>query len=164
VVGRETGSWDQATGQQVMSDFLASLPIIVAVWTQDGMAQGALTAIRTANPDEWPLMVGEARAGYLQLWHDIQMENPDFTSFGVVNPPGVGADGIRVAVEILLGGEVDESQLAGPFGNTLYVPIPYVVDESNFDAIYEQIAELPESYTLDGYITQSEAKAFMVEQ
>src|SRR5215213_41055 len=33
VVGRETGSWDQATGQQVMSDFLASLPNIDGVWT-----------------------------------------------------------------------------------------------------------------------------------
>ncbi|MBC7871791.1 MAG: substrate-binding domain-containing protein, partial [Chitinophagaceae bacterium] len=38
VVGRETGSWDQATGQQVMSDFLASIPNIDGVWTQDGMA------------------------------------------------------------------------------------------------------------------------------
>jgi ribose transport system substrate-binding protein len=161
VVGRETGSWDQATGQQVMSDFLASLPNIDGVWTQDGMAQGALTAVRTANPDEWPVMVGEARAGYLQLWHEIQMERPDFTAFGVVNPPGVGADGIRVAVEILIGGQVDESQLAGPFGNTLYVPIPYTVDASNFEEEYAKVADVPESYTLDGLITQSQAYAFI---
>jgi ribose transport system substrate-binding protein len=161
VVGRETGMWDQATGQQVMSDFLASLPNIDGVWTQDGMAQGALTAVRTANPAEWPVMVGEARAGYLQLWNAIKAERPEFTAFGVVNPPGVGADGIRVAVEILLGGEVDASQLSGPFGNTLYVPIPYVVDETNFEEQYALVADLPESYTLDGFITQAQARAFM---
>jgi ribose transport system substrate-binding protein len=161
VVGRETGMWDQATGQQVMSDFLASLPNIDGVWTQDGMAQGALTAVNTANPDQWPVMVGEARAGYLQLWHEIEMARPDFTAFGVVNPPGVGADGIRVAVELLVGGEVDEMQLSGPFGNTLYVPIPYVVDMNNFAEQYALVAEVPESYTLDGFITQAQAYGFM---
>jgi ribose transport system substrate-binding protein len=161
VVGRETGQWDQATGQQVMSDFLASLPNIDGVWTQDGMAQGALTAVNTANPDEWPVMVGEARAGYLQLWSEILMERPDFSSFGVVNPPGVGADGVRVAVELLIGGAVDADELAGPFGNSLYVPIPYSVSDSNFDEIYDEIKDLPESYTLDGFITQLQAAGFM---
>lgn len=166
VVGRETGSWDQATGQQVMSDFLASLPNIDGVWTQDGMALGALTAIQTANPDEWPVISGEARAGYLQLWKEIAEEQEDFTSFGVVNPPGVGADGLRVAIEILMGGEVDEELLAGPFGNSLYVPIPYTISEENFEEIYEEqtIDEMPESYVLDGFITQEEAHAFMVEE
>ena len=161
VVGRETGSWDQATGQQVMSDFLVSLPNIDGVWTQDGMAQGALTAVVTANPAEWPVMVGEARAGYLQLWNEVLQDRPDFTSIGVVNPPGIGASGVRVAVEILVGGEVDEAQLAGPFGNSLYVPIPYVVDDSNFAEEYDKIADAPASYTLDGFITQAQARSFM---
>jgi len=85
VVGRESGGWDQATGQQVMSDFLASLPNIDGVWTQDGMAFGILTAIRTANPENWPVVVGEARSGYLQLWNEVLAEQPDFASIGVVN-------------------------------------------------------------------------------
>jgi len=163
VVGRETGSWDQATGQQVMSDFLASIPNIDGVWTQDGMATGVLTAIQTANPENWPISTGEARASYLQLWNEILQERSDFTSIGVVNPPGVGADGLRVAVEILLGGTVDESQLAGPFGNTLYVDIPYAVTPENFADYYAEVADLPESYTMDGLISQAEAGAFMVD-
>jgi len=161
VVGRESGMWDQATGQQVMSDFLASLPNIDGVWTQDGMAQGALTAIQTANPDEWPVMVGEARAGYLQLWNTILAENPDFTSIGVVNPPYVGAAGVRVAMEILCGDTVDEAQLAGPFGNSLYVAIPEPITSDSFQAEYEAIADAPASYTLDTFVSQGEADAFM---
>lgn len=161
VVGRQSGQWDQATGQQVMSDFLASIPNIDAVWTQDGMATGVLNAVITADPSEWPVIVGEARASYIQLWAEVLEDRPDFTSFGVVNPPGVGADGVRVAVEILLGGVVDESQYAGPFGNTLYVPIPYVVDSSNFDDILAEVAGLPGSYTLDGFINQNQAVGFM---
>lgn len=184
VVGRETGSWDQATGQQVMSDFLASLPNIDGVWTQDGMATGVLTAIRTANPEEWPIVTGEARASYIQQWNEILEERPDFQSIGVVNPPGIAANGLRVAVELLLGREIDEEQLGGPYGNTLYVPIPYaVVSEdfmymgmpmeegmdametefaANFTDLYEEVAEEPESYTLDGLITQEEAQAYFL--
>lgn len=179
VVGRESGMWDQATGQQVMSNFLASLPNIDGVWTQDGMANGVLTALETANLETWPLATGEARADYIQRWAAIEEENPDFTSIGVVNPPGVGASGLRVAVEILLGNAVDEEQLSGPFGNTLYVPIPFVVVDEDFEympmgedaepvtfsanlaEVFEEIAEQPASYTLDGFITQEEAHAFM---
>ena len=161
VVGRNTGNWDQATGQQVMSDFLASLPNIDGVWTQDGMAEGALRAIRTADPDEWPVSTGEARAGFLQLWDEVKQERPDFTSIGVVNPPGQGVSGLRVAMELLTGSQVDEAQLEGEFGNTLYVPIPGVVTEENFQEVYEMYDDAAASYTLDGWISQEEAHAFM---
>lgn len=178
IVGQETGSWDQATGQQVMSDFLASLPNIDGVWTQDGMATGVLTAIRTANPEEWPVTTGEARASYVQQWNEILEENPDFQSIGVVNPPGVATSGLLVAVNLLLGREIDPEQLAGPYGNTLYVPIPYVVlgeewtytdlegEEvllpNDLEEIYEEVKDLPESYTLDGELTPAEADAFFL--
>ncbi len=161
VVGRDTGMWDQATGQQVAANFLASLPNIDAIWTQDGMAEGVLRAVITADPDPWPITSGEARAGFLQLWYEVKQERPDFTTIGVVNPPGVGASGLRVALEILQGGEVDEAQLSGPNGNTLYVPIPNVITDENFEEEYEKVKDAPASYTLDGMITQEEAAAFM---
>jgi ribose transport system substrate-binding protein len=178
VVGRETGSWDQATGQQVMSDFLASLPEIDGVWTQDGMANGALTAIQTANPETWPLLSGEARASYIQEWYAIREENPDFKTIGVINPPGVASDGLRVAVNLLLGREIDPEQLGGAYGNSLIVPIPYVVLDQewtytnadgeevvlpdNFDEIYEEVKDQPEAYTLDGELTAEEVEAYFL--
>lgn len=178
VAGQESGAWDQATGQQVMSDFLASLPEIDGVWTQDGMATGVLTALTTAELEVLPLSTGEARASYLQLWHEALETYPDFKSIGVVNPPGIAASGLRVIVELLKGAEVDEEQLAGPYGNTLYVDIPYVVVSedfayvnadgeeilypANFDEQYEMYADAAASYTLDGILTQEEAAAFTV--
>ena len=160
VVGRDTGMWDQATGQQVMSNFLASLPNIDGVWTQDGMASGVLQAIMTANPEKWPINSGEARQSYLAMWNDLLAERPDFQSIGVYNPPGVGASGLRVVLNILQGKEVDESKFAGPCGNTLYVPIPGVVTNENFAAEWEAVKDLPASWTLDGIISQEEADGF----
>lgn len=160
VVGRNTGSWDQATGQQVMSDFLASIPNIDGVWTQDGMAVGALRAVQTANPDEWPVMLGEGRAGYLQLWDEVRQERPDFTAFAAVNPPGLAASGLRVLYEVLEGCELDTSKMEGGFGTTIHVPIPLTIDESNFEELLAQYKDFPESYTLDGIISQEDAASF----
>jgi ribose transport system substrate-binding protein len=159
VVARDTGMWDQATGQQVMSDFLASIPNIDGLWTQDGMAEGALRAVQAADPAEWPVMVGEARAGYIQLANEVKQENPDFETIGVVNPPGVGASGLRIAV-LLLQGRTLAQELEGPFGNSLYVPIPGVVTDENFDEAYAEVENLPASYTLDGMLTAEEAEAY----
>lgn len=163
VIGRESGMWDQATGQQVMSDFLASLTDIDGVWTQDGMASGVLTALLTAELDSLPVVTGEARADYLQTWQEVLADNPDFQTIGVVNPPGIGASGLFVAVELLQGAELNEDALAGPFGNTLYVPIPYAVTNENLDSVFEaqNIAEAPASFTLDGIITLEQARALI---
>jgi ribose transport system substrate-binding protein len=163
VVGRESGMWDQATGQQVASDLLASVPDVDGIWTQDGMAMGVLTAVNTADLEARPIVTGEARAGFLQMWNETLTDNPDFSTIGVVNPPGVGGSGLRVVMEILQGGTPDEEQFSGPFGNTFYVPIPYAVTGENFADFYELYAEAPESFTLDGMISQEQAASFMVD-
>lgn len=161
VVGRDTGAWDPATAQRVAANFLASLPNIDGMWTQDGMAEGQLLALKAANPDPWPQVVGEARASFLRTWKQTLDERPDFETIGVINPPGVGADGLRIAYLLLNGREVDETQLSGPFGNSLYMPIPGVVTNDNLDEWLAQIEGLPDSYTLDGMITQEQAEGFM---
>lgn len=160
VLNVANANWDQATGQQVMANLLASQPNIDGVWTQDGMALGVLQAIQAANPAEWPVVSGEARAGYMQLWNEVKQSNPDFQSYGVVNPPGIAASGLRVALNLLQGKELQADALAGPFNNSLYVPIPGTVSEENFQEEYEQIKDQPASYVLDGIIDQATADSF----
>lgn len=161
VVQEANADWDQATAQQQMSNILASQLNIDGVWTQDGMARGVLQAIQRSNPDEFPVVSGEARLGYMELWNEVLGENDEFTSYGVVNPPGVGASGLRVAVEMLQGKKIKESELEGEAGNTLYVPIPGTVDNENLE---EKLGEVPDSaegeYVLDGFISLEEAQGF----
>lgn len=160
ILNEVNADWDQAKGQQAMANLLASQPNLDGVWTQDGMAQGALQAVKAANPDDWPVMVGEARGGYIKLWNEVKQDRPEFTSFGVINPPGVGASGLRVAVEMLQDKELKNDVIEGPFDNSVYVPIPGVVDESNFQETYEEMKDRPDSYTLDGIISQEEAQSY----
>ncbi len=154
------GKWDQATGQQKMADMLAAYPNIDGVWAQDGVALGALRAVQAANPAKWPVMVGEARAGYLQAWKEVLQTKPDFESIGVINPPGQCATGLRVAVKLLQGKKLRSDILKGAAGNTIYVPIPGIVTKRNFDTIYETVKDKSDWYTLDSILSDAEVDAF----
>jgi len=156
VLASESGFWDEATGQQVMSDYLAAYPNIDGYWTQDGMAIGALEAVIAADPDPMPLPVGEARVKFLKLWAEMLEQNPDFETIAVANAPGVNSTALRIAVELLEGKELAAGVLGGQFGTTIIIPIPYVVTPDNFDAIFAEFESFPDSYLLSGIMTRDE--------
>ena len=157
VLARETGKWDEATGQQVMSNFLAGFPgQIDGVWTQDGMAIGALQAVMAANPAKWPVMVGEGRCQYLKLWEEVKQTRPDFESIGVANAPGVNPTGLRIAVTMLQGKKVDPTKLSGQTGKTFIIPFPVIVTGDNFQKWLDFCNDKPDQYLLDGIMTEEE--------
>lgn len=163
VLASESGKWDEATGQQVMADFLAAYPDLDGYWTQDGMAIGALQAVLAADLDELPVGVGEGRVKFLKLWHDVLQDHPDYETIAVANAPGVAATGLRIAVEMLQGKELKESALGGQFGTTVYIEPPIVVTPDNFEEIYNEYVvegDYPDSYLLDGILSMEEVQEF----
>lgn len=163
IVNEVNANWDQTTAQQRMADILAGNPDIDGIWVQDGMAEGVLRAMMASNIQDWPVMVGEARAGYIQLANEVMQERDDFPVYGVVNPPGVGADGMKVAIELLRGNELVDGALTGPFNNSLYVPIPGEVNQENFAERFSEVEDRPASYVLDGIVTDEELSEFFTE-
>ena len=148
-------NWDQATGQQVMANLLATYPNIDGVWVQDGMAEGALRAL-LASGRPLPVMTGEARIGYMRLWNELRTSR-GFNTIGVVNPPGIAVTGLHVAMQLLQGRELRPEVLRG---NTLFVPIPYAVTADNFEEIWNAYKDYPDSYSLDGWLTEEEVRAY----
>jgi ribose transport system substrate-binding protein len=163
VLGRETGKWDEATGQQVMSNFLASFPNLDGYWTQDGMAIGAMQAVMAANPPKWPILVGEGRCQFLQLWDQRLKEDPNFETIAVANPPGVSPTGLRIAVNMLMGKQVDKSKLGGANGLSFVIPVPVIVTKDNFQEVFTTMCkDKPATYLLDGIMTDEEVQQFFV--
>jgi len=163
VLASESGKWDEATGQQVMADFLAAYPELDGYWTQDGMAIGALQAVLAADLEELPVGVGEGRVKFLKLWHDVLQDHPDYETIAVANAPGVAATGLRIAVEMLQGKELKDSALGGQFGTTVYVEPPIVVTPDNFEDIYNEYVvegDYPDSHLLDGILSIEEVQEF----
>ena len=156
VLAKDTGKWDEATGQQVMSNFLASYPTLDGYWTQDGMAIGALQAVMAANPAKWPQGVGEGRCQYLKLWQEALQMKPDFDSIAVANHPGVSPTGLRIAVHMLQGEEVDTSKLGGANGLSFVIPLAAVITSDNLDEGLAMCEGKPDAYLLDNIMTDEE--------
>ncbi len=163
VVGKDTGKWDEATGQQVMSNFLASFPNLDGYWTQDGMAIGAFQALLAANPAKFPVVVGEGRCQFLQLWDQRLKADPTFETIAVANPPGVSPTGLRIAVNMLMGKKVDTTKLGGDAKMQFVIPVPVVVTKDNFQQVFSTTCkDKPATYLLDGIMTDAEVQQFFV--
>jgi ribose transport system substrate-binding protein len=164
VLATDTGKWDEATGQQVMSNFLSAYPNLTGYWTQDGMAIGALQAVMAANPAVWPQGVGEGRCQYLKLWEEALTMNPDFDSIAVANHPGVSPTGLRIAVNMLQGKKVDESKLGGANGLSFVLPLAAVITKENLADGLAMCADKPDAYLLDKILTEEEVQQYFVQE
>lgn len=153
VVNETNADWDQAKGQQTMKTLLATYPEIDGVFVQDGMAAGAWRAIEEAGKVGGIAATGEIRVDFLSQWAE-----KDYNSGASVNPPGVMASALNVAVLRLLGKEFKQDALAGQYGNALYLPIPFI-DDANVKEVYEQVKERPAYYSVTSLVTPDEAEA-----
>ena len=160
VLATDTGKWDEATGQQVMSNFLAAYPNLSGYWTQDGMAIGALQAVMAANPAEWPQGVGEGRCQFLNLWQEALTMNPDFDSIAVANHPGVSPTGLRIAVNMLMGKEVNTGKLGGANGLSFVLPLAAVITSDNLDEGLAMCDGKPDAFLLDDIMTDDEVQMY----
>jgi len=162
VLNSANGDWDQAKAQQVLSSILASQPNIDGIFTQDGMGQGVLRALMAANPAKMPAVSGEAYVGYMKLWTEIKKNHPEFKSYGLANPPGVGASGLRVLVNLVQGKQLKDGVLSGAAKNTIYVPIPARVDDTTLTKTLTDLTaqKKADTYTMDGYLNAAQAAAY----
>jgi len=154
ILSEVNANWDEAQGQQAMQTLLATYPEINGVWVQDGMAVGAWRAIAAANRHDIAA-TGEVRVDFLKLWHDSK-----YDSGAAVNPPGVMASALDVAVLRLQAREFKDGILQGQYGNAIYLPIPFI-DNSNLEEVYAKVKDLPGYVSVTSVITPDQAeKAF----
>jgi ribose transport system substrate-binding protein len=153
VLANTNADWSQAEGQSVMQELLSQYgDRIDGVWAQDGVAEGVLRAMIDADRTDL-VTTGEARAGYLRLW-----DENDVDTIGVINPPGVAVTALRVALQELQGGTIDEAELTD--GNTLLLPLPESYTNDNLDDALELAEGEPDGYSLDMILSEEEVAEF----
>ncbi|SLN75848.1 ABC transporter substrate-binding protein [Oceanibacterium hippocampi] len=153
IVNEVNANWDQAQGQQAMQNLLATYPDINGVWVQDGMAAGAWRSIIDAGKTGDIAATGEIRKDFLDLW----VKN-SFKSGASVNPPGVMASALNVAVPMLEGRELKTPAKDGVYGNALYLPIPFI-DGDNVAAIHDKLGGEPGYYSYTSSLSIEQAEA-----
>lgn len=145
IVNEVNANWDQAQGQQAMQNLLATNPDINGVWVQDGMAAGAWKSIIDAKKQSSIAATGEIRKDFIDLWVKDKLN-----SGASVNPPGVMASALNVAVLMLQGKELKEPATAGQYKNAMYLPIPFI-DSKNVDQAAKELEGKPGYFS---YTTQ----------
>jgi len=150
ILNEVNADWDEAKGQQAMQNLLATYPDINGVWVQDGMAAGAWRAIVAAGKTN-VAATGEVRADFLKLWHENH-----YNSGASVNPPGVMATALNVAVLKLQGHEFKDGVFKGQYGAAIYIPIP-LIDNTNVEKIYDQVKDKPGYFTVTTTVSPDEA-------
>nr|WP_319391986.1 ABC transporter substrate-binding protein [uncultured Cohaesibacter sp.] len=154
VVNEVNANWDQAQGQQAMQNLLATYPDIDGVWVQDGMAAGAWRSLMDAGKAGEVAATGEIRKDFIDLW----VKN-DFNSGASVNPPGVMASALNVAVFMLQGRELKEPAAAGQYKNALYLPIPFISGD-NVATVAKELEGKPGFYSYTSSLSIDEAEAY----
>jgi ribose transport system substrate-binding protein len=125
------------------------------------MAIGAFQAVLAASPAKFPVPVLEARCQALQLWDQRLKQDPNFESIAVANPPGVAPTGLRIAVNMLMGKQVNKSKLGGANGLSFVIPVPVTVTKDNFQQVFtSQCSGKPPAYLLDGIMTDQEVQQY----
>jgi ribose transport system substrate-binding protein len=153
ILNEVNADWDEAKGQQAMQNLLATYPNINGVWVQDGMAAGAWRAIGEAKRTDIAA-TGEIRVDFLKQWKENH-----YNTAASVNPPGVMASALNVAVLRLQGHEFKDGIFAGQFGNAIYIPFPFI-DNSNFDQVYEQWKDKPGYISVSTVVTPDQAMEY----
>ena len=153
VVNEVNANWDQAQGQQAMQNLLATYPDINGVWVQDGMAAGAWKSIIDAGKAGQIAATGEIRKDFIDLWTKDKLN-----SGATVNPPGVMASALNVAVLMLQGKELKEAATAGQYKNALYLPIPFI-DSKNLADAAKQLDGKPGYYSYTSQLSIADAEA-----
>lgn len=154
VLNEANADWDQAKGQQTMQNLLATYPDIQGVFVQDGMAAGAWRAIQAANKQGEIAATGEIRKDFLDLWSSEKLNTG-----AAVNPPGVMASALNVAVHRLMGKEFKDGVFGGVYGNAIYIPVPMVTNENLADAL-KQAEGKPGHWSVTQSLSIDEAAQF----
>ncbi len=153
IVNEVNANWDQAQGQQAMQNLLATYPDIDGVWVQDGMAAGAWKSIMDAGKTGDIAATGEIRKDFLDLW-----VSKNLNSGASVNPPGVMASALNVAVFMLQKRELKEPATAGQYGNALYLSIPFI-DGDNVKQAHAALEGKPGYYSYTSQLSIEQAEA-----
>jgi ribose transport system substrate-binding protein len=153
VVNEVNANWDQAQGQQAMQNILATYPDVNGVVVQDGMAAGAWKSIMDAAKASQIAATGEIRKDFIDLWSKDKLN-----SGATVNPPGVMASALNVAVLMLQGKELKEPATAGQYKNAMYLPIPFI-DSKNLADAAKQVDGKPGYYSYTSALSIEDAEA-----
>ena len=158
LVASTTGGWNQQQAKEVATQLLSSGTEIDAIFTQDSMGAGILSA--AMDLDKVPkVMFGECGTEYVNMAKELFDQGKPFEFCTQPNPPGISATALHIAVNLAQGKEFKPDVLGGLRGATYYYEVTSWFTDKDLDELVEIFKDEPDDYLLTEYLTQEEAAA-----
>jgi ribose transport system substrate-binding protein len=142
VVASANADWDYAKAKLEVSNILSANPKIDGVWSQGGgMTLGAIESFEAANRPLVP-MTSEDNNGFLKKWKALGSSK--FKSIAIAKPTWLGAESLKIALDLLDGKKVVKDQI---------LPVAEITEE-NLDKFVRP--NLPDSFWANSRMTEQE--------
>lgn len=159
MVSSTSGGWDNQTAKQVTSQILGGGAQIDGVITQDSMGYGCLSAFDDLGIYPKAAFI-ECGTANLKLYDEIVEQGIEMNICSQPNPPSIVASGLRIAVNLAEGKELDETKLGGLYGRACIYDVKYWFTNDNLDELRTLLEGKGDDYLLTEYWTEEEAQAF----
>ena len=160
IVAQTSGSWDQTTAKEAMAQYLASGLKPDAVFTQDSMGYGVLSACQDAGFTP-KYMIGEPGTAFARLWKELVDAGADFHACAMPNPPGISGTGFRIAVNLYEGKTFKDGVLVrANDADTFFYPVQSFYTNDNLNELWESLKDKPDDYLATEYITEEALQEF----
>lgn len=160
IIAQTSGSWDQTTAKETMAQLLASGLRPDAVFTQDSMAYGVLSACEDAGFTP-KFMIGEPGTAFTRMWKELVDKGAEFEGCAMPNPPGISGTGFRVAVNLYEGKTFkDDVIVRANDADTFFYPVQSFYTNENLDELWDSLKDKPDDYLATEYITEEALQAF----
>lgn len=159
LVASTSGGWDNQVAKQVTSQILGGGTQIDGVITQDSMGYGCLTAFTDLGLCPKAAFI-ECGTANLKEYDKLKEEGKDIKVCSQPNPPSIVASGLRIAVNLAEGKELDESKLGGLYGRACIYDVKNWYTDENIDELRPLLEGKGDDYLLTEYWSEDEAQAF----
>ena len=158
LVADTSGGWDQQVAKDVATQILGSGTTVDAIFTQDSMGAGILSA--AIDLDKVPkVMFGECGTEYAKMAKQLLEDGKEFSFCTQPNPPGISATALHLAMNIAEGKEFKDGVLGGKQGRTYYYEVTKWFTQDAIEELWKLFENEADDYLLTEYLTQEQAEA-----
>ena len=158
VVTRDVEKYNFNESKSFVGDLMNDFPDLKAIWANDARSIIVLGMADTGLAGEnWPLLTCEPTKEGFYIWKDRLAEHPGMQCVAVSLPAGIAYDAVYAAYDLASGLKMNESALAGPYGNSLYVDFPLITNDNLADEM-KKIEYEDDRFTADRLMTPDEIK------
>jgi ribose transport system substrate-binding protein len=153
--------WNDVESKRLMGEIIASGLEFDGIINQEA-ASGILDAIEESNIDYPGVITSSEEVFWIRRIAELNKDELKLPFIVVENPPGIGATALAIGVNLAQGNTMKAGVKQGAYNSIFYAP-QWIMTYDNMEEQLASIADLPESTSVSGYLSVSEAKAMYFE-